>query len=47
MLRGFAEERGLDYKQDSFGNVVIYRKGSGGRELAPPVLIQEHVDMVC
>ncbi len=47
MLKRFATDRGLDYKQDSIGNVVIYRKGSGGGEFAPPVLIQGHVDMVC
>jgi dipeptidase D len=47
MLKSFAKDRGLDYKQDSVGNVVVYRKGSGGGEFAPPVLIQGHVDMVC
>ena len=47
MLKSFAKDRSLDYKQDSIGNVVIYRKGSGGGESAPPILIQGHVDMVC
>ena len=47
MLTQFAIDRGLDWKKDSAGNLVIYRKGSGGGESAPPVLIQGHVDMVC
>jgi dipeptidase D len=47
MLKRFAEDRGLEWKKDAIGNLVIYRKGSGGGELAPPVLIQGHVDMVC
>ena len=47
MLKKFAEDRGLEWRQDTVGNLVIYRKGSGGGESAPPVLIQGHVDMVC
>ena len=47
MLRIFAELHSLTWKQDQVGNLVIYRKGSGGGELARPVLIQGHVDMVC
>lgn len=45
-LKGFAKERGLEWQQDSVGNIVIRRPGSGGGEAAPPVIVQGHVDMV-
>lgn len=45
-LAGFARERGLNYVQDSVGNVVIYKAGSAGRETEPPVILQGHMDMV-
>ena len=45
-LRTFAEERNLDMREDSTGNIVILRPGSGGGENAPIVIIQSHVDMV-
>ena len=46
-LRNFAEERNLNMREDSTGNIVILRPGSGGGENAPTVIIQSHVDMVC
>ncbi|DBA78247.1 TPA: hypothetical protein ACH3X2_008201 [Trebouxia sp. C0005] len=46
-LQKFATQRKLDYKQDSTGNMVIRRPGSGGGEAAPTVVIQGHIDMVC
>jgi len=46
-LVDFAQTRGLEHKQDSVGNLVIKRPGSGGGEGAQPVAIQGHVDMVC
>ena len=46
-LRNFAEERNLEMREDSTGNIVILRPGSGGGENAPTVIIQSHVDMVC
>lgn len=46
-LKEFAETRGLKWKQDAVGNIVICRPGSrGGGEAAPAVIIQGHVDMV-
>ena len=39
-VTSFADERGLKYRQDSVGNLVVYRPGSGGGEGAPPVVIQ-------
>ncbi|KAL3141936.1 hypothetical protein ABBQ32_004586 [Trebouxia sp. C0010 RCD-2024] len=46
-LQDFATKRKLEYKQDSVGNMVIKRPGSGGGESAPTVVIQGHIDMVC
>ncbi|CAG9466904.1 unnamed protein product [Pedinophyceae sp. YPF-701] len=46
MLKDFADQRGLVWKQDAIGNIVIKRPGSGGGESAPSVVIQNHVDMV-
>ncbi len=43
----FAKKHGLDYYQDDLNNVIIYKKGSAGRENAEPVIIQGHLDMVC
>jgi len=40
-LRSFAEERGLHYKHDTPGNVLIRKSGSG-----QPVMLQSHMDMV-
>ncbi|CAK0786449.1 hypothetical protein CVIRNUC_009662 [Coccomyxa viridis] len=45
-LKSFAEERGLAWQQDTVGNLVIKRTGTGGGEEAPAVVIQGHVDMV-
>ena len=39
-LIDFAKQRQLTYKQDSTGNMVISRPGSGGGENAPVVIIQ-------
>ena len=46
-LKEFAEVRGLKWRQDGVGNLVICRSGSGGGEAAPCIVIQGHVDMVC
>ena len=45
-LKGFADERSLEWRQDDTGNCVICRPGSGGGEGAATVVIQGHVDMV-
>jgi len=42
-----AEERGLDWKRDSVGNIVVSKKASPGREGAAGVILQGHLDMVC
>ena len=46
-LRNFAKERNLETREDSTGNIVILRPGSGGGENSPIIIIQSHVDMVC
>lgn len=46
-IREFAEARGLAWKQDGCGNLLVFRPGSGGGENAEPVMLQGHVDMVC
>ncbi len=46
-LVSFAEERGLEYKTDEAGNIVIYKNASPGYEGAAPVILQGHMDMVC
>lgn len=42
-----AKDLGLAYRQDDLNNIVIYKKGSNGRENEPPVILQGHLDMVC
>ena len=46
-LKNFANERSLEMREDSTGNIVIMRPGSNGGENAPIIVIQSHVDMVC
>ncbi|MGN0306643.1 MAG: aminoacyl-histidine dipeptidase [Lachnospiraceae bacterium] len=42
----FAKERELDYRQDSQGNVIIFKEGSPGYEEKEPIMLQGHMDMV-
>lgn len=43
----FAKTRGLRYRQDGMGNVVIWKDASPGYEDHPAVILQGHMDMVC
>jgi dipeptidase D len=43
----FAEGHGLEHVQDAAGNVVVRKGGTPGRENAPGVVLQGHLDMVC
>jgi dipeptidase D len=43
---GLAERKGLPVRRDSFGNFVISKPASPGREGAPTVVLQAHLDMV-
>ncbi len=42
-LVDFAVKRGLNYRQDELGNVIIFKAGKGDA----PVILQGHMDMVC
>src|SRR5271166_4180485 len=42
-----AKQRGLDAVHDGAGNTVIHKPAYAGREAAPMVLLQGHLDMVC
>jgi dipeptidase D len=43
---GLAERKGLRQRQDATGNVVIEKPASPGKEGAPTVVLQGHLDMV-
>ncbi len=45
-LAEFARSRHLRYRQDALYNVVIWKDASPGYEMAKPVLLQGHMDMV-
>ena len=45
-LVDFAKERGLSYRRDEVGNVIIKKPGTEGKEEAAPVILQGHMDMV-
>jgi dipeptidase D len=47
MLEKRAQSRGFKTKKDAFGNMLVGVPASRGRENAPAVLLQGHVDMVC
>lgn len=46
-LLDFAAKHGLEAHRDEIGNVLIRKPASPGRENAPVVILQSHVDMVC
>jgi len=43
---GLAHKQGLSYKEDKAGNVVVRKPAASGREAAPAVVLQSHLDMV-
>ena len=43
-LVDFAKERGLDYFQDEWKNVIMIKDASPGYEEAEPVILQGHMD---
>ncbi|BBB31722.1 dipeptidase D [Thermotomaculum hydrothermale] len=43
----FAKEKGLEYRVDSIGNVVVIKPADSGYENKPTVILQGHIDMVC
>jgi dipeptidase D len=44
---GWAAERSLEAHTDGEGNVVVRVPATSGRERAPVVALQAHLDMVC
>jgi len=46
-VRGWAAQRGFEVRSDAASNTVVVVPASPGREAAPTVALQAHVDMVC
>lgn len=46
-LKSFAQKRGLEFKIDGTGNVLITKPASKGKENVPAIVLQSHQDMVC
>ena len=46
-LIAFAESKGLEYKVDEAGNVLIKKNATSGMENRKTVILQSHIDMVC
>ena len=44
---GWARRRDLAARRDAVGNLVVRVPGTAGREGAPVVVLQGHLDMVC
>lgn len=43
----FAKSHNLEYAVDDFGNIVIRKPATPGKENLTPVVLQGHLDMVC
>lgn len=46
-LRNLADSKGLKYKEDKAGNIVIYVPASSENVSQETLIIQNHIDMVC
>src|SRR3954470_12410527 len=46
-VRAWGEERGYEVRQDEARNLVFDVPATSGRESAPTVILQGHLDMVC
>ena len=46
-VRSWAAERGFELQQDAGRNLVVRVPATGGRESAPTLILQGHLDMVC
>jgi dipeptidase D len=46
-LLSWASSRGLKASVDAAGNLILRKAASAGREAAPGVVLQAHLDMVC
>lgn len=45
--REYAAAKGLEFKEDAIGNIVIKKPATKGYENSPKIILQGHVDMVC
>ncbi len=43
----FAKNRGLKFHRDAEDNVILWKRGTSGREGESAVILQGHLDMVC
>lgn len=46
-LKQWAADRNLDFQSDAGGNLVVKIPASPGKETAPGIVLQGHMDMVC
>jgi dipeptidase D len=46
-VRGWAAAKGFELRQDAARNLVVCVPASAGRESAPVLVLQGHLDMVC
>jgi dipeptidase D len=46
-VRAWAADNGFDYRQDGAQNLVVGVPASAGRDSAPVIVLQGHLDMVC
>src|SRR6516162_3826219 len=46
-VQAWASRNGFEFRQDAAQNVVVRIPASAGRESAPVVVLQGHLDMVC
>lgn len=46
-LQQWANDKGLTFRKDSSGNIIIKIAATQGAENAPGIIIQGHLDMVC
>ncbi len=46
-LIAFAKDQALSYIHEPCGNVIIKKPGTKGKEKAPTIILQCHMDMVC
>ena len=46
-VQAWAAERRLEVRSDAAGNLVVAVPATPGREAAPAVILQGHLDMVC
>ncbi len=46
-VRAWASDHGLELREDAGGNLLVHVPATSGREAAPAVVLQGHLDMVC